>query len=148
KDTVSLSYSAIAAAQQDDDGQAAKVPSKSSGFVPELPYEAYAIPSWRAGYYYDVTDAWVIEKPINDVNPKSAAYDAASPQDRQTYSLLLNSHIKGVYENSGLANTAERYYALKNDPSLNEKLHQAFTESVSADPEMMEVMNRLGISLS
>ncbi|TDV59253.1 hypothetical protein, partial [Pseudomonas sp. LP_7_YM] len=28
KDTVSLSYSAIAAAQQDDDGQAAKVPSK------------------------------------------------------------------------------------------------------------------------
>ncbi|TDV61779.1 hypothetical protein [Pseudomonas sp. LP_7_YM] len=148
KDTVSLSYSAIAAAQQDDDDLAAKVSSKSSGFVPGLPDEAYAVPNWMAGYYNDITYMLTMGLPYNYVPPENVAYMEGSPQDQAAYAALLQSHIRELYDNSGLGNTAECYYALKNDPSLNEKLHQAFTESVSSDPEMMEVMSRLGISLS
>ncbi|TDV61778.1 hypothetical protein [Pseudomonas sp. LP_7_YM] len=148
KDTVSLSYSAIAAAQQDDDGQAAKVPSKSSGGVPELPDEAYAVPSWMAGYYRDLTYKLTMGIPGNYVPPQNLAFAASSQNDMKAYASLLQTHIQAVYENSGLGNAAERYYALKIDPSLNEKLHQAFTDSVSADPEIISLMNKMGVNVS
>ena len=119
-----------------------------SVFVQDLPDEAYAVPAWQAGYFRDITHEWLDGKSGDYVDPKNAGFALVSKVESHEYGDLLQKHVKEVYEKNGLMNAGDRYKALSVNKGLDQALHREFTDSISSDPRMMELINKLGLSLT
>jgi len=113
----------------------------------QAPLEAYALPSWMAGFGRDLTTGFQADTAGGYVDPKNLGWASASASELAEYSSLLQEHVSSVYENNGLSDAMSRYKALKSVPGLDERMHQQFNDSISSDQRMLALMNKLGVSL-
>ncbi|MCO8161839.1 hypothetical protein NJC38_06675 [Pseudomonas sp. 21LCFQ010] len=110
-----------------------------------LPVQAYALPAWMT-----VTSASVIKADNTGaitISVQNQALMNADPQEQAQLDELWRQHASQVYADNGLSDLGTRYEATRNNPELDTKLHRQFNQSVTADPQLMALLDKFGIAL-
>lgn len=114
----------------------------------DIPVEAYAIPKWMTGFYRDITNEMALGTSATYVDPKNIGWASATQEELAEFNELRQKHLVDLYESNGLSDLITRYKAVNSVPGLNERLKDQFYASVSADPKLMSLMNKIGINPS
>ncbi|WP_338525990.1 hypothetical protein NUH87_11195 [Pseudomonas batumici] len=136
-DTVSLSHSALTAESQ----QKSTHTTSSMTNARELPIiDGSVIPEWLSPFYIDVST--LPGAPGYRIGQEDK-FSKLSSGERTEYFSLLHTHVSNLYEQSGID-----IYEAFNSKDSNEKLHQCFIKNLKGDPQLLALVNKMGIPLS
>lgn len=121
-----------------------QIPGSQAGGV--FPVEMYQVPKWQADYMSALPNQlgsrgdWFAQ-----AYPQAAA---ATMEERGEYSTRLHQHYQELLADNGIQGVEEHYRATILDKASSESLRQQMSERLSGDPRMVELMAKMGKTIS
>lgn len=140
-DQVTISDTARQAAYVDK-----TVPGEKTDASATYPLEMYQVPSWQAEHMFEVSGQlgsganWFAEK-----NPQAASVSAS---ERNEYASLAQGFYQAVLDANGIRGVEAHYEATIRDQESSESLRQQMSELMRSDDRFMELMGKMGKSIS
>lgn len=136
-----------------DEGKAALQKSRSAyqdiinNPDPDISTKQHAIPSWLGEHFIDMnftlmTDEWR-NRTGNSGKLASAGADVVAE-----YTQLILQHYRTLQEENGIETPEQHYNQMIADPVRSEELRRQFNEILLSDPRTVELMQKIGITLS
>ncbi|MHB0766383.1 hypothetical protein ACYCFC_18635 [Stutzerimonas sp. NM35] len=122
------------------------IPAVQDGTSMGHSLEMYQVPGWRAEYMFQVPGKlgvganWFAEK-----YPQAASTSIA---ERSEYAELVQGHYQAVLEANGIQGVEAHYQATILDQDFSESLRQQMKELVLKDDRLLELMAKMGKSVS
>lgn len=110
------------------------------------PLEMYQMPGWQAEYMFQVPGQLGTEANWFAKNYPQAA--STSMSERVEYAELIQGHYQAVLDANSIRGTEAHYKATILDQDFSESLRQQMSESVKSDTRLVELMTKMGKSIS
>ncbi|MGO5000494.1 hypothetical protein [Oceanisphaera sp. W20_SRM_FM3] len=110
------------------------------------PLEMYQMPSWQADYMFEATGTlgigadWFAEK-----YPQAAS---TSMSERIEYADRVQEHYQAILDANGIRGVEAHYKATILDKNFSESLRQQMNERVQGDSKLIELMEKMGKSIT